>query len=126
MKKISISGSSFINLKKAFASLDESLQDPVVKARDLSGIIKDFELVYELSWKVLKKYLEQNGIQSKSPRDVFTQAYKNHCIDQDKLWVSMIEDRNLAVHVYDKEQAKELVQRIRALYFPLFESTFDF
>lgn len=37
------------NLKKALKSLEESLDSPITEARDMAGIIKNFEFVYELS-----------------------------------------------------------------------------
>ena len=49
--------SSSKNFKKALANLERSLASPISEPRDLSGILKDFEMSYELSWKVLKKRL---------------------------------------------------------------------
>lgn len=39
------------NLGKALQALDASVSQPVAEPRDLSGIVKDFEIAYELSWK---------------------------------------------------------------------------
>ncbi len=48
------SKSKYDNLSKAMRALSLSLSSPITEARDLSGIIKDFEIVYELGWKSLK------------------------------------------------------------------------
>ena len=37
------------NLERALKSLKDSVSAPIREKRDLSGIIKDFELVYELT-----------------------------------------------------------------------------
>jgi hypothetical protein len=47
MTKISLqSSSSFENLKKSFQNLTRSLSTPVTEPRDLSGIIKAYQLGY--------------------------------------------------------------------------------
>ena len=53
--------SGFINFKKAHENLLQAVSTPVTEPRDLSGIIKDFEMTYELSWKVLKKVLREGA-----------------------------------------------------------------
>ncbi len=125
MKKIRINSPSFVNLKKAYKSLSVSLETPVKEARDLSGIIKEFEMVYELSWKVFKKKLLEDGIQTTGPKDVFTNAFRSNYIDQEDLWLQLIVDRNQAAHIYDETTAKKIVDRVRSNYFALIEGTFD-
>lgn len=39
------------NLRRAVAALEASVREPVVSPRDLSGIVKNFEIAYELGWK---------------------------------------------------------------------------
>ena len=41
------------SFRRALAALERSVGTPVTEPRDLSGIVKDFELLYELSWKTL-------------------------------------------------------------------------
>lgn len=87
MQKIRLeSSSSFDNLCRAFKNLDRSLATPVTEPRDLSGIIKDFEMVYELSWKFLKKRLLLAGYQSQGARDVFVKSYQLGFIDDQSAW----------------------------------------
>lgn len=126
MKKISLSSSSFTNLQKAFRNLERSLSSPVTEPRDLSGIIKDFEMVYELSWKVLKKFLEAEGLQTAGPKDVFTQAFHAGYVENEGSWLAMIVDRNQSAHVNDEAEAQRIVDRVRNEYAALFLSTFDF
>jgi nucleotidyltransferase substrate binding protein (TIGR01987 family) len=125
-KLIKLDGSqSFTNLKKAYASLQRSLSTPVTEPRDLSGIIKDFEMVYELSWKVLKRRLADDGTSTQGPKDVFTKAYQLGYIADEERWLGMIADRNQANHVYDEAQARTIVDRVRQTYADLFTATFD-
>lgn len=55
--------SSVTNFFKALENLRRSLSSPITEPRDQSGIIKDFEMTYELSWKSLKKILLVQGHQ---------------------------------------------------------------
>lgn len=126
MKKIKVASSSFTNLEKSYRNLERSIGAPVTEPRDLSGIIKDFEMVYELSWKVLKKFLESEGLQTSGPKDVFTKAYQSGYISDESIWLAMINDRNHAAHVYDAGEAQKIVDRIRSDYVGLVKKTFDF
>lgn len=109
------------NFKKAFSNLKQSLATPITEPRDLSGIIKDFEMTYELSWKSLKKLLLNQGHQTLGAKDVFTKAYQLGYLTDEKTWLNMIEDRNQTPHVYDEHSAKQIVERIKAAYFEKFQ-----
>lgn len=104
------------NLARAFQSLEIAATTPVTEARDLAGIIKSFEIVYELSWKALKHYLADSGHETSTARDVFAQAFQSGIIDDQDLWLRMIADRNLTVHTYNEKFAREMVERIKSDY----------
>jgi nucleotidyltransferase substrate binding protein (TIGR01987 family) len=118
MEKILTSkmGQKFENLKKAYKSLDTAQSTPIVDARDIGGIIKAFEIVYELSWRLLKIFILQDGLDTAGPKDVFRKAYSTGWISDEKLWLEIIEDRNNTVHTYDEAFAKEIVDRIQTRY----------
>src|SRR5258708_4787975 len=100
------------NFKKAVEALDRSVRSPVAEPRDISGIIKDFEIAYELGWKALKAFLEGQGHETKSAKDVFAQAYQLHYLADEAVWLEIINDRNLTVHTYDETLARQLMDRI--------------
>jgi nucleotidyltransferase substrate binding protein (TIGR01987 family) len=106
------------NFAKALRALEKAVELPISEPRDLSGIIKDFEIVYELSWVSLKIYLEGQGHSTGSARDAFAKAYQIKQIDDEAIWLEMIRDRNLTVHTYNEELARELVGHIRDRYLP--------
>src|ERR1035437_3146813 len=64
------------NYSKALKALVRSSSAPITEPRDLSGIIKDFEITYELSWKTLKAFLEKQGNETGPAKDVFAKAYQ--------------------------------------------------
>ena len=65
-----------------------------------------------MSWKALKRYLDFLGIDVKSPRDVFKESYSMRIIDDENIWLDMIEQRNLSSHVYDEYQIREILDKI--------------
>ena len=109
------------NYMKALNALEKSVSSPISEARDLSGIIKDYEIVYELGWKTLKIFLEMQGNETGPAKDVFSKAYQLRRLDDQNVWLQMIDDRNLAVHTYDEKLANALCDRIRSRYVPAFQ-----
>ncbi|RLA60538.1 MAG: nucleotidyltransferase [Epsilonproteobacteria bacterium] len=104
------------NFLKALDSLEEAIALPIENQRDIAGIIKNFEFVYELGWKFLKAYLEDQGMESGSPKDVLTKAFQSKIINDEKIWLEIIQARNLSVHTYDRELAEKLVSNIKNDY----------
>ena len=115
-KNIERSKISLKNFDKALAALSVSVATPAVEPRDLSGIIKDFEIVYELTWKTLKKFLEEQGHETTSARDVFSKGFQLSILESQEPWLEMIADRNLTVHTYDENLASQMVSRIKNVY----------
>lgn len=77
----------------------------------LDLVIKRFEFTYEMSWKAVKRYLEFTGLEAKSPRAVFKEAYSQQIIKDEDIWLDMIEQRNLSSHVYDENEMKEILEK---------------
>lgn len=92
---------------------------------DVDGTIKRFELCYELSWKIIKTYLEDLGIICKNPRDCFKEAFNNDLIDDETVWMEMIEDRNRLVHTYTFEQSREIFENIKSKYINSIENLYS-
>jgi len=107
--------------KKVLKNLESSLALPVLKPRDCSGIIRDFEMTYELSWKVLKEKLLSEGHQTLGAKSVYTKAYQLGYISKEELWIQIIEDRLKASVYYDEGEAKKIVENIQLNYISLFK-----
>lgn len=91
----------------------------------LSGVIDKFAMQFELSWKLLRKTLEYEGVAEAatgSPRGIIKAAYAAYDFIDEKLWLDMLADRNAAEHVYDAELAQRLVGRVLEAYLPAFET----
>ena len=98
-------------LDEATRRLNEVLQQPKTDiTRD--SAIKRFELAFDLSWKVIKAYLETQGVSCTSPLGCFKEAYRQKLIEFDEVWVQLTETRNKTVHTYDEQLADEVYARL--------------
>jgi nucleotidyltransferase substrate binding protein (TIGR01987 family) len=77
----------------------------------LDLIVKRFEFTYEMSWKALKRYLEFIGFEPKNPRMTFKEGYSQQLIEDQDIWLDMIEQRNLSSHIYDESEIKEILDK---------------
>ncbi len=85
-----------------------------------SGVVKHFELAFELSWKLMKDILEHEGIVgASSPRSVIKDALITKIID-DESWLLLVKTRNESTHIYDLELSAQIVQLIEREYIDLF------
>ncbi len=65
-----------------------------------SGIAKSFEVCFEYCWKQMKFQANKEGLEVYSPRDAIKSAGRLKIIEDVELWLSFLENRNLAVHDY--------------------------
>ena len=112
--------------EKAFLNLDE------LKARDFDsfsilekeGIVQRFEIVIELSWKVLKDFLESEGFLIVSPKDAIRKAFSSKLFEvnvADK-WLESLNIRNLTSHTYTQDALDKIVRFILDEFLPLVEN----
>jgi nucleotidyltransferase substrate binding protein (TIGR01987 family) len=118
------------SFSKAYLLLKNSLNDEDIdKYSDLekTGIIKRFELVFELSWKLLHDYLKYLGsnIDFNSPRSTIKQAFSVGLIVQGDEWIKMLESRNHTVHIYDNIVLDDYFGNIKRFYVVLFGNLYD-
>lgn len=119
--------------KDAFMSLGDTIQrlKEVLshEERALLDIMRDasiqrFEFVIELYWKVLKKILAYEKIDAMTPRDVVSKAYQFKLIDDESVWLAMLDDRNKTAHVlYNEDETIIVFEHIKR-YLPVLEKSF--
>lgn len=104
------------DLGKALAALEQGLlENPDDLQRD--GAIQRFEFCFELSWKCIKQVAVEQGIdQISSPKRAIQEAFRQGWIVDERTWVQMLSDRNLAAHTYRKELAEDLFARLPEYY----------
>jgi len=116
----------FNNYKKAFRQLEEAVL--LYRKRELSnlekqGLVQSYEFTQELSWKVLKDFLESRGVQEIfGSRDAVREAFKTGLIENGNLWMDMIKSRNISSHTYDESTIEEIIELINKSYFDEFKN----
>ncbi|MDE7392291.1 MAG: nucleotidyltransferase substrate binding protein [Treponemataceae bacterium] len=117
----------FHNYQRALATLRRGLDTQ--KARELSelergGLIQAFEFTQELSWKVLKDFIEYSGGGEKiyGSRDAIRQAFNRGLISDGETWMEMIRARNLSSHTYEEADSVRLARDITERFAPCFSA----
>ncbi len=97
---------------KQFQKVVESLDRVLQQKKDefiRDSAIQRFEFTFDLSWKLVKAFLEEEGgIICTSPKGCFREAYKQGLIEYDKFWIEMTDMRNKTTHTYSEETAEEV------------------
>ncbi|MDM8536669.1 nucleotidyltransferase substrate binding protein [Desulfobacterales bacterium HSG17] len=114
----------FSNFQKAFQRLAHAIE--VVKADPgnevlQAGLIQIYEFTFELAWKTLKDYLEDEGFDLPSPKRTLRQAFQSGYIENGSEWIKALDARNQTAHVYDEKILIEIVAKIQNTYFFLLE-----
>jgi len=107
--------------KKAIQALGVMICKPMDEDRgNIDASIQRFEFTIELFWKLLKRILETKGVEVRYPKDVLQEAYAGGLIDDEKVWLRMLKDRNLTSHTYNEDLADEIYEHIKK-YYPILE-----
>jgi nucleotidyltransferase substrate binding protein (TIGR01987 family) len=114
----------FQNFQRSLSHLDAAIKITADKdAEALSdlekqGLIKCFEMAFELAWNTLQDYFYEQGYAlEKGPRAAIQQAFKDGLIKDGSVWISMIKSRNDAAHSYDEEMANQIILKILESYY---------
>ncbi len=121
MKNVTFKYQNFVKAYTKLAQVTAQYDQNNDILRD--SIIQRFEFTYELAWKTLKAFMEYSGITLNTtfPRSIFKEAYAHKIIDNDAVWIKLLEDRNATSHIYKEELADQVAQRIVTLYVYEFE-----
>lgn len=104
-----------VSFSDALKRLGEAL---VLEKNDIvrDSAIQRFEFNFELAWKTIKAYLEEQGVSCTSPRECFREAYHQGLIEYENIWLEMIEMRNEIVHTYNIKTAEKIYARLNEAF----------
>lgn len=103
-------------LEKSIALMESGMASP---GQDLfetlrAGVIQQFEVSYELCWKLMDRWLQANRRNNhgdpettRTRKDLFRAAWANQLIQSPEPWFEYAEARNLTTHTYSEEQADQ-------------------
>ncbi|MBP2283671.1 nucleotidyltransferase substrate binding protein (TIGR01987 family) [Flavobacterium sp. CG_23.5] len=110
----------FDNFSRAINLLREPFEKDLSTLSQLEkeGIIQRFEFTFELAWKTLKDYMENDGLllDTISPKGVLKDAYQAKYINNIAVWLKMINDRNLMSHTYNFATFEKIINSIKEEY----------
>jgi nucleotidyltransferase substrate binding protein (TIGR01987 family) len=120
----------FDNFDRAFVLLREPFQDGLAALSQLEkeGTIQRFEIAFELAWKTMKDYLEENGlvVNPATPRNIIKEAFAAKLLDDGQVWIDMMLHRNLLSHTYDIRVFEEVLQAVEQRYLPALDRLHEF
>ena len=120
----------FDNFDRAFVLLREVCERGVASLSQLEreGAAQRFEFAFELAWKTLKDYLEENGVvvDPVTSRNVIKEAFAAKLIDDGQVWIDMMLHRNLLSHTYDFKTFETVLQAVEQRYFLAFDRLHEF
>ena len=101
----------FESFKKSLQRLDEVLkEEKTPTTRDAA--IQRFEFTVELAWKSIQQFLRSQKIICRSPNECLQESFKFGLIEDNPLWLKMIDDRNLTSHTYNEELVDQIYNRL--------------
>jgi len=107
----------FDNFERAIFLLEHTLQIEEPSDAEMAGLIKFYEMAFELAWKLMKDYLAEDGFMIKSPRQAIKQAFQSELVADGQIWIDALQDRNLTTHTYNESIALQVIADIRDEYY---------
>lgn len=87
----------------------ELFRQNLTTEQEQAGAIQAFEYCFELSWKIMQRLLGVRGKVANSPKEAFRMAALEGFIKDPELWFDFLKKRNLTVHTYEEEEAREVI-----------------
>ncbi|SHH19283.1 HI0074 family nucleotidyltransferase substrate-binding subunit [Clostridium grantii] len=107
------------NIKENFNKLDNPDDITIEVYRD--SIIKKYETLEDLTWKLLSKIFKASGLEINNPRGCYKQAFKENLIDDISMWNDILLSRNSNSHIYNEEDYEDIKDKILDEYIDAIE-----
>lgn len=109
------------SLKKSVGALGRSLRvaEEQADGNDIdlletlrAGVVQNFEVAYEQTWKMMKRWLEMNvgavEVDGVTRRHLFRLCHENRLIDDVDEWMDFHKSRNETSHTYNQSTAENV------------------
>src|SRR2546426_11745470 len=117
----------FLNFERAFLKLQEAVEKDNLNELERNGLVQRFEFTLDLSWKVMKDFLEEKGFSFKpSPKDTFRHAQQSNFIDYAQPLIDGLDIRNELSHDYSGEKFENSEEQLREETYPALEKLHEF
>lgn len=93
----------------ALVQLRDALAEPAELDVIKAGCIQYFEFCFELGWKACKVVSADQGLPDcLSPKACLRQAFTSGWIEDEAVWLEMLDARNRMAHTYNARKALEI------------------
>jgi nucleotidyltransferase substrate binding protein (TIGR01987 family) len=97
----------------ALAQLRGALAEPAELDLIKAGCIQYFEFCFELGWKACKVVSAEQGLPDcLSPKACLRQAFTLGWIEDEAVWLEMLDARNRMAHTYDARKALQIYESL--------------
>lgn len=107
------------NIKENYEKADKMDEITLEVYRD--SIIKKYEMLEDLTWKLLSKIFKADGLEINSPRGCYKQAFKEGLIEDMLVWNNVLSARNQTAHIYDEDDYEKIKNDILKYYIDAIE-----
>lgn len=108
------------NIRDNFNKLDNP--DEITREVYRNSIIKKYETLEDLTWKLLSKIFKASGLEINNPRRCYKQAFKEGLIDDIDVWNEILLSRNATAHIYDEADYEKIKNKIVKEYIDAIEN----
>ncbi len=117
----------FQNYEMAFLKLKEAMEQENLNELERNGLIQRFEFTLDLSWNVLKDYLEEMGfIFEPSPKDTLREAQNAGLINYGQALIDGLDIRNELSHDYSGNKFEVSEEVLRDEVYPALQMLYQF
>ncbi len=117
---------SIKSLEKSISTYNKLSKNESVTKDDLetikAGVIQNFEVSYEQSWKFMKRWINENVSpdlsDAVSRKELYRISAENKLISDVEEWMNFNKSRNLTSHTYNKNNS-EITFKNALLFFPI-------
>ena len=97
----------------ALKQFEDALIIPADSDLVKAGCIQYFEFTFELAWKAIKFLVDDLGLpECVSPKTCIRQAFASRWIDNEEVWLEMLDARNRMSHTYKAQEALKIYGRL--------------
>lgn len=86
------------------------------------SIIKKYETLEDLTWKLLSKIFKASGLEINNLRGCYNQAFKEGLINDIEIWNDILLSRNSTAHIYNEEDYEKIKNKTVSDYIEVIEN----
>lgn len=119
----------FENFEKVYLKLNSIIDKDISGLSEFEqmGVVQVFEILTELSWKLIKDYLTyQDYADINTPRNVIRQAFVANVIIDAETWMLALQKRELINDSYKEKVLRQLTTFIFDQFYPIVTELYQY